>query len=291
MCYNVTKSVICAVVFFFISILKGTQVLKRKAFTLIELLVVISIIAMLLAILMPALNVAREQARRAVCSVNIRTLGIGLRMYEETNDMKLPPQYNTSGSHSERESYRWSEPGNTMNPWKAYIGFQENYTQGGKLIPVQLAKLYATKMIDTSEVYYCPSQGNRKHKQEQRYSWEYYTSEGPWGHIPKSLWPNEYLVRLSYDYWVHGKKTLDELHNRPVIFDMIYEWTRTSHRKGGAVAEPAGFNVLFGDGHVVFNTDDRLFDKYLWNGPPFVFGNGPGDNRPLFDVLISYLKP
>ncbi|OHB57616.1 MAG: hypothetical protein A2Y12_17895 [Planctomycetes bacterium GWF2_42_9] len=55
----------------------------RKAFTLVELLVVISIIALLLAILMPSLNKARENAKRAVCSSNQRQLGIGLTMYEQ----------------------------------------------------------------------------------------------------------------------------------------------------------------------------------------------------------------
>ncbi|MHC4352206.1 MAG: prepilin-type N-terminal cleavage/methylation domain-containing protein [Planctomycetota bacterium] len=47
---------------------------KRKAFTLIELLVVIAVIALLLALLIPALRAAKEQGQRAVCLSNLRQL-------------------------------------------------------------------------------------------------------------------------------------------------------------------------------------------------------------------------
>jgi prepilin-type N-terminal cleavage/methylation domain-containing protein/prepilin-type processing-associated H-X9-DG protein len=62
---------------------------KQRAFTLIELLVVISIIAILMAILMPALNRAREQGRRAVCQGNLKQLNLGWLMYADENDGKI----------------------------------------------------------------------------------------------------------------------------------------------------------------------------------------------------------
>ncbi len=65
---------------------------QSKGFTLIELLVVIAITATLMAILMPALSLAREQGRRTVCMANVRRLAVSLKMYADTNDDRFPPR-------------------------------------------------------------------------------------------------------------------------------------------------------------------------------------------------------
>ena len=57
----------------------------RAAFTLVELLVVIGIIALLLALLMPALGRARQQANSVACKSNLRQIGVLLRLYAENN--------------------------------------------------------------------------------------------------------------------------------------------------------------------------------------------------------------
>jgi len=62
---------------------------RGGAFTLIELLVVIAIIAVLMAVLMPTLNRAREQGRRAVCLNHVKTLTVGWTMYIDENDDRL----------------------------------------------------------------------------------------------------------------------------------------------------------------------------------------------------------
>jgi len=66
----------------------------KKGFTLIELLVVMAIIAILAAMLMPALQRAREAARRTSCLNNLKELGMGLSMYSNDHGQKVPFYFN-----------------------------------------------------------------------------------------------------------------------------------------------------------------------------------------------------
>jgi prepilin-type N-terminal cleavage/methylation domain-containing protein/prepilin-type processing-associated H-X9-DG protein len=68
---------------------KGAVMQKERAFTLIELLVVIAIIAVLMAILMPALNRVKEQGKRANCINNCREMILAWNMYADENDSKI----------------------------------------------------------------------------------------------------------------------------------------------------------------------------------------------------------
>jgi len=78
----------------------------RRAFTLVELLVVIGVVAVLIALLMPALNKARESSRRVNCMSNLRQLSVAWLSYAQAHKGEMPLAENQLG-------VGWADPGNT----------------------------------------------------------------------------------------------------------------------------------------------------------------------------------
>jgi len=111
--------------------IKGDIMKNKKGFTLVELLVVVSIIALLLAIMMPAMKRAKEQANCIVCKSNLRNYGLAGAMYLQENNNAFPhPKICVDGRATFTDTYlashpkecRWHDPGvEPQGPFWPYL--------------------------------------------------------------------------------------------------------------------------------------------------------------------------
>src|SRR5207249_4869765 len=117
----------------------------KKGFTLVELLVVIGIIAILVGILLPALNKARESAARVQCASNLRQLGIGIAAYANDNRGFLPERFQADkAAPPSYDDYKY-----TFYTW-------DNAMTPGQ--PHGLGLLFSQKYLSDSRIFYCPTQ-------------------------------------------------------------------------------------------------------------------------------------
>jgi prepilin-type N-terminal cleavage/methylation domain-containing protein len=132
----------------------------RRAFTLVELLVVIAIIGVLIALLLPAVQAAREAARRTQCTNNPKQLGLACHNYHDTFKVFPPQMMNVDASNDRR----WGWGAVTLPFVEQTALYELLKPDGGKQIPAASTLISgATPLRTRLATHLCPSDNTGVH--------------------------------------------------------------------------------------------------------------------------------
>jgi len=145
-----------------------TKLQDHKAFTLVELLVVIGIIAVLISMLLPALNKVRQQAYSVNCLSNLKQIGLAFHLYSTNNKGTFPPLnfYDTNPSNPGQYIYPW--PGssalqqlewytNRLSLYLPVIGWPDDAAYAANPGTPEAACRRAGAPLYRSRVWVCPA--------------------------------------------------------------------------------------------------------------------------------------
>jgi prepilin-type N-terminal cleavage/methylation domain-containing protein/prepilin-type processing-associated H-X9-DG protein len=227
---------------------------KRQVFTLIELLIVIAIIAILASMLLPALNKARDMAKRINCVNNQKQVAISLQLYADDMNGWLPQTRTASGGTAAGNQALWAWPFQLMR--NGYIGPVDKFP-AVYMCPNAVSYLYYERFpnVASQQYYY--------------YDWSFYGL-------------NQYYCTDVNGYGVQGPVKLSSTKNGSKVFltsDAIYgtitDVDSTQRRGSNSIQPPvANLSVLtrrIDDRHsnqsVISHADGHVgvYKKAFWN--------------------------
>ena len=230
----------------------GMQYHERRGFTLIELLVVVSIIALLVSILLPALGKAREQAKGVVCRTRLSQLGLGYHSYATENDGNIAIQRSSIPHLYRDSSNNWCGIGLLYD--KGYIGNAHDLDCPNRkpMLPAYLA-----------------SYSIRPFRNRGGGGWKWYGYEGDWTTVGP-LHP----LKIAK---IRSPSSLSLLADLLYSYDDIYLLHKNC------------WNMLFVDGHIeqVVEKDDTLMNHMLAKPP---YWNGVNSAFACFSYLEEYAQ-
>ena len=246
----------------------------KKGFTLIELLVVIAIIALLVSILLPSLNKARELAKRAICKTRLKGFGTAFEIYASSHKDSYP--YNTGRG----DTIRYPTALNNMavlvlsgqQPGKMFVC--PSVTEDDPLIVEELSSTDPTTLIVDED-------GDQIDENRISYSYQAAMLEDVTTYLGNGVKPN-----AQGGLAIMSDKT-PELNDTRGNYNVAVNWAGTvseSQRERAISQNHKGdiFNLLFRDSHV---GDDRRGDAGLANedGDPdnvFTTSGSEDDSSP-----------
>lgn len=125
---------------------------RRSAFTLVELLVVIAIIGVLVALLLPAVQAAREASRRAKCQNHLRQVALGVHNFSDTHGYLIPA----------RIDYQYLGWTVMLLPYIEQTNLYEQFN-----MKTMVSTQSPTAMQTTVHIYQCPSRHHPKQQSKQ----------------------------------------------------------------------------------------------------------------------------